>query len=134
LDIAVRAGGAVVAVWGAALFAAYGAFLTPFRVGQVLVPVSVLVALCSNAVLAWFAYRTTRNRFLGLLPGLVWVIVTFRWADPSTEGDLVLANTWVATSYVFLGAAPVVVAAYRWFLAAPPTRPGPSVARRRDET
>lgn len=119
VDLGLRAAAAVVAAWGGVLLAGYGAFLTPFRLGQVLIPVSVVIAICGNAALAWFAYRTTRNRFLGLLPGVIWIVLSFIWADRTAEGDLVLANTWVSTLYLFLGAAPTVVAAYRWFLAAP---------------
>lgn len=114
--------GTLVAIWGAVLLAAYGAFLTPFRISAVLVPLSVLLAIGGNAVLAWFAYGVTGNRLIGLVPGVIWVVLSFIWADRTTEGDLVLANTWVSTLYLLLGATPMVVAAYRWFLAAAPTR------------
>lgn len=116
---AVRVGGAVVAIWGGLLLAIYGAFLTPVRVGTVLVPVSVVLAIAGNAVLAWFAYHTTNSRVVGVLPGVVWVIVSFVWSTPTREGDLVLVNTWVSTLYLFLGVAPTVVFAYRWFAPRP---------------
>lgn len=109
-----RGAGAVVAVWGAVVVSVYGAFLTPFRIGQVLVPVAVVLAVVGNAVLIWFAHDVTGNKFLGLLPGVVWVALSFLGADRTTEGDLVLyQSNWVATVYLFAGAATVAVCAYR---------------------
>ena len=72
-----RVGGALVSLWGAVVLAIAGAFLTPFRVGAMLVPVSVLLAVAGNAVLVWFARRTTGHKFLTVAPGLVWLGVTF---------------------------------------------------------
>ena len=106
--------GAAVAVWGAVLIATFGAFITPWRVGTVLVPVALPLAVLGNAALIRFAYRVTRNKFLGLLPGLVWVVVSFVASARTTEGDLVLyQSNWVATVYLLAGAATVGVAAYR---------------------
>ncbi|HEX6870836.1 MAG TPA: hypothetical protein VF163_07040, partial [Micromonosporaceae bacterium] len=112
--------GAVVAAWGGVLLATYGAFLTPLRVGAVLVPLSVVLAMLGNALLARFAYAVTGSRLLGLLPGLIWLVLSLIWSDRTTEGDLVLVGSWVSTLYLFLGLTPTVVAAYRWFVTAPP--------------
>jgi hypothetical protein len=123
-ELAVRAAGAVVSVAGAFAVAAYGAFLTPFRVGATLVPVALLVAVGGNAALSWFAWTVTRSRVLGVLPGLVWVALSFLASSRTTEGDLVLTgNNWVATVYLLAGAATVGVCAYRLFI---PRRPFPA--------
>ena len=113
-DALVRVAGAVVAIWGGVLLAFTGAFLTPFRIGTVLVPVAIVLAVAGNAVLIWFAYDVTGNKFLGLLPGLVWLAWSFVFADRTKEGDLVLVQgNWVATVYLFAGSATIAVAAYR---------------------
>ena len=114
LDKLVRAGGAVVAVCGGILLAFYATFMTPYRIGTVFVPVSLVLVIVGNAALVWFAYYTTRNKFLALLPGLVWLALAFLGADRTTEGDLVLyQKNWVGTVYLFAGAITIAVAAYR---------------------
>lgn len=121
LDLTVRVVGVAVSVWGAVLFAVAAAFLTPLRVGAVLLPVSVALAVVANAGLIWFAYEVTGTKFFGLLPGLVWVTMTFVGADRTTEGDLILyQKNWVATAYLLAGAATVGVVAYRMIV---PRRP-----------
>jgi hypothetical protein len=65
-----------------------------------------------HAALVWFALKVTGNRFLALLPGIVWFVVSFLGAERTTEGDIILYN-WVATIYIYAGAITVGVAAYR---------------------
>jgi hypothetical protein len=109
-----RGAGAIVAVWGAVVLSAYGAFLTPFRLGHVLVPVAVVLAVGGNALLIRFAHGVTGNKMLALLPGLVWAALTFLGAGRTTEGDLVLyQSNWVAIVYLFAGMGTVAVFAYR---------------------
>jgi hypothetical protein len=115
MDLAIRAAGALVALWGAVLLGLIGAFLTPLRFGGTLIPVSVLLVIVGNAALIWFAYRVTESKLLGLLPGIVWLAVTMLGVERTTEGDLVLTN-WVATLYLYAGAITVAVAAYRMIL------------------
>jgi hypothetical protein len=121
LDLGLRGLGAVIAFWGAFMLAAYGAFISAFRVGATLVPVAVPIAIVGNAVLIWFAYRVTGHKFLGVLPGLLWITVSFVWSSRTTEGDLVLyQSNWVATVYLLAGATTIGVCAYRIIL--PPRR------------
>jgi hypothetical protein len=121
LDILVRAGGAVVAVCGGILLAFYATFMTPYRIGTVFVPVSVVLVIVGNAALVWFAYYTTRNKFLALLPGLVWMALAFLGSGRTTEGDLLLyQKNWVGTVYLFAGAGTIGVAAYRIIVPKPP--------------
>ena len=114
VDAALRGAGAAVAAWGAVVLAVYGAFVTPLRVGTVLVPVALVFAIVGNLMLIWFAHEVTRNRWLALLPGGIWLIITIAASDRTTEGDLVLyQSNWVATAYLFAGAATITVAGYR---------------------
>jgi Na+-translocating ferredoxin:NAD+ oxidoreductase RnfD subunit len=122
LDLFLRIAGAVVSLWGAVLLAIAGAFLTPFRVGTVLVPVSVLLAVAGNAVLVWLARRTTGHKFLTVAPGLVWLGVTFLALDRTNEGDLVLyQQNWVSLVYLLAGAATVAYLGYRALVPEAPT-------------
>jgi hypothetical protein len=124
VDLILRGLGAGVAAWGGLVLAGYGAFMSAFRVGTALVPVAVPLAIVGNAALIWFAYRVTRHTFLGLLPGLLWVAVTFIWSSRTTEGDLVLyQSNWVATAYLLAGSATVGVCAYRLIVPRRPARP-----------
>jgi hypothetical protein len=124
---AIRAGGAVVGVAGGVLLAFYATFWTPLRIGQVFVPVSIVLAILGNAALIWFTYYTTRNRFVALLPGVVWIVLAFFGAERTTEGDLVLyQKNWVATVYLFAGAGTIAVAAYRLIVPKPPPLYPPS--------
>jgi hypothetical protein len=117
LDPAVRWAGAAVAVWGGAVLGAFGAFATAYRVGTVLVPVALLFAVFGNAVLIRFAHRVTGRRFLALLPGLVWITLSFVASSRTTEGDLVLyQSNWVATVYLLAGSATVGLMAYRMLI------------------
>ena len=123
-DRLIRVAGVAVAVWGALLLSVYGVFLTPLRVGTVLVPVALVIAVGGNALLIRFAYRVSGHRLVALLPGLIWIVVTFASSARTTEGDLLLyQSNWVAVLYLFAGSAAVAVAGYRLM-----TRPAPSPA------
>jgi hypothetical protein len=121
LDVLLRIAGAVVAVWGGVLLGTYATFLTAYRIGTVLVPVSLVLAVAGNLALIWFAYLTTGNKWLALLPGLVWAALSFVGATRTSEGDLVLyQSNWVGTVYLFAGSITVAVAAYRLIVPKPP--------------
>jgi fatty-acid desaturase len=114
LDLVVRGFGVVVAVWGGFVLAAYGAFLSAYRIGATLVPLALPLVVVGNAGLIWFAYRVTGHKLLGLSPGIVWILVTFVWSTSTSEGDLVLyQKNWVATAYLLAGSATVGLYAYR---------------------
>jgi hypothetical protein len=111
-ELALRAAGLIVAVWGAVLLALAGAFLTPLRVGDVLVPVSIPLAVAGNLGLIWFVRFTTGWRGLALVPGLVWVAVLLLASGRTSEGDLIAAN-WVGPVSLLAGAATVGVTLLR---------------------
>lgn len=123
-DALIRGAGLAVGVWGAIVLATYGVFITPLRVGTVLVPVAIVLAVAGNLLLIRFVYQVTGNRLLALVPGFVWIAITFAASARTTEGDLVLyQSNWVATVYLFAGSAAVTVAGYRVMTRAPRAAP-----------
>jgi hypothetical protein len=119
-DLAISVGAVVVSVWAAVVIAIVGAFLTPFRIGGHVVPLSLFLVVGGNAAVVWFAYSVTGRRSLALLPGLVWVGVSLLAASRTTEGDLVLIQgNWVATVYLVVGSLAIAGTAYRLFLGPP---------------
>jgi N-acetyl-1-D-myo-inositol-2-amino-2-deoxy-alpha-D-glucopyranoside deacetylase len=117
LEIGMQVAGTVVAVLLAGLAAAYGAFLTPYRIGTSLVPISLVIAAGGNIGVIWFAYVTTRNRYLAMLPAAVWLVLSFLASSRTSDGDLILISTnWVATVYLLVGPVAIAVCGYRLFL------------------
>jgi hypothetical protein len=121
-EVSLVVAGTVISVWAALLLSVAGAFLTPLRIGTVLAPVSLVLGIGGNAVIMWFAFRVTRNKFLGLLPGLIWVVLTFIASGSTHERDLVLyQGNWVAVAYLYSGCATVGLIAYRLLVPRPPS-------------
>jgi hypothetical protein len=109
-----RVGALAVACWGAVLVALLGAFLTPYRWGAVLVPVSLLVAVAGLVAVTQFTYRVTDHAGLSLIPGVLWLIVSLVLSGRTTEGDLVLTQqNWVANVYLLVGSVTLGVLGYR---------------------
>jgi len=119
-EVALVVSGAVVSLWAALLLSVVGAFLTPLRIGTVQVPVSIVLSVGGNALIMWFAYRVTRSKGLTLLPGLLWVGLTFLASGTTSERDVVLLGNWVAIAYLYSGCATITVIAYRLLV---PRRP-----------
>jgi hypothetical protein len=110
----VTAGGVVVACVGALALAIVGAFLTPFRIGGILVPIALPLVVGGLAGLQWFAHAITRNLGLSLLPGLIWLVLSLVLSAPTSEGDIVLyQQNWVAVVYLLVGSVTIGVVAYR---------------------
>jgi hypothetical protein len=106
--------GLVVACLGGALLAIVGAFLTPYRIGSVLVPVSLVIVLVGIVALTRFAHEVTDRAGLSLLPGGVWLVLSLVLSSRTSEGDLVLTSqNWVATVYLLVGSVTLGVLAYR---------------------
>lgn len=108
-----RLAGLAVACLGALVVAVVGAFLTPFRIGSILVPVSLLIAVGGLTAVTRFAYALTEKVGLSLLPGALWLVVSLVLSAPTTEGDLILVQNWVAVTYILVGSVTVGVLAYR---------------------
>lgn len=109
-----RLGRLALALWAAVLLALLGGFLTPYRIGGVLIPVSLVLVIVGNWLLVRVTYLATGAVGLSLLPALVWLLVTLALSRRTTEGDLVLAgNNWVANVYIIVGCVAAALPAYR---------------------
>jgi hypothetical protein len=106
--------GLAVAVWGGALLALLGAFLTPLRWGTVLIPVAIVLVVAGNILLIRWTHDVTGSVWASFVPGLVWLIVTLVLSSRTNEGDLVLtSNNWVATACLLAGPVAIGVTGYR---------------------
>ena len=105
--------GAVTTAGGAVWLAVVEVFWLPFRLGGLLVPLSVLAAVAGNVLLVRAAWRTTGSRLAAALPALVWLVVAVAAMSRRPEGDLVLVSGGAAgvvnLSFLLLG---VVAAAF----------------------
>lgn len=84
------------------LLTLWGAFLVPFRVGSVLVPVSWLVVGGGNAALVSAGGRLA-GRLGAALPAMVWLALALVLVGPRTEGDLVVPTAYAGVGLVGLG-------------------------------
>jgi len=110
----VRLAGLGVACLGALVVAVLGAFLTPFRIGSILIPISLLFVVAGLTVVIRFAHAVTDHVGLSLVPGALWLVVSLVLSSRTTEGDLVLIQqNWVATVYMLVGSVTVGVLAFR---------------------
>jgi hypothetical protein len=108
----------------AALAAFLEALLVPLYAGSVVVPVAVVLALASNAVLPRLADQLVASAPARLAPFLTWLLVMIVFgvlARP--EGDVILPGSPAAAEYVtygmLLGGALVGTVTMVW-LAPPP--------------
>ncbi|ABP56193.1 hypothetical protein [Salinispora tropica] len=123
---ALRFTGGVLAVVGGALSAVLELLLAPLRVGGYLIGVAVLVAVGLNVALSWFAHVTVGRRWAVALPAVPWFFLVGVAGIRTSEGDVLLAGTWVDLLLVVAGAMTFAVLGFRQILAAPPAnRPGP---------
>jgi hypothetical protein len=67
-------------------------FWLPLRVGGVLVPLSVVVAVVGNLLLPVAALRYSGSRPVAVLPALVWLVVALGAMIRRPEGDLVMTG------------------------------------------
>lgn len=115
----------------AALAALFELFLVPFYIGSVLVPIAVLFAVVSNAVLPRLSRALVPTTAAAVLPFAVWLIVVIAigfFARP--EGDVVLPGgggaEWVGFGMLVGGAVAGTITLV-WLTPPPaPRRPVPS--------
>lgn len=113
LEWLLRAAGTLVVVAASVMFAIVEAFLVPFRIEGVYVPVSAVLAVAVNLALPRLALWLVRLRSLALLPGLAWFAVVIAGTVPTSEGDLVIHDAWPGMALLLAGAATVAVSGYR---------------------
>jgi hypothetical protein len=113
----VRIAGLAFATMGGLVVALLGAFLTPYRIGTVLVPLSLVVVVVGLAMVTRFAHTVTGHPGLSLIPGLAWLILSLVLSGRTTEGDLVLIQqNWVASVYLLVGSVTLGVLGYRMII------------------
>lgn len=104
---------AVVSLW----LALTEVFWLPLRVGSVLVPVSVLVAVVGNLLLPSAALRRSGSRVVAVVPALVWLVVVIAAMTRRPEGDLVMIGRGAAgtvnLTFLLLGVLAAAVAVGR---------------------
>jgi hypothetical protein len=101
------------ACWGltAVLVAAWLAlvevFWLPLRLGGVLVPLSIVVAVVANLLIPAAALRWSGSRLVAVLPLLTWLVVAVAAMTRRPEGDLVMngvgASGVVGLAFLLLG-------------------------------
>lgn len=103
-----------VAGLGALVVAVVGAFFTPYRIGSILVPVSLVIVVGGLTAVTRFAYALTNRVGLSLVPGALWLVMSLVLSAPTTEGDVILLQqNWVAVVYILVGSVTLGVLAYR---------------------
>jgi hypothetical protein len=92
-------------------------FWLPLRVGPLLVPVSILVAVVANLLLPAAALRGSGSRTVAVVPGLVWLVVAIAAMMRRPEGDLVIIGRGAAgtvnLAFLLLGVLAAAVAVGR---------------------
>jgi hypothetical protein len=108
----------------AVLLAVWGAFLVPFRIGSVAVPVSCVLALVGNALLGR-AGGLLLGRAGAAGPCLVWLAVVLALSFQRREGDVVVPTTLSGLLFLVVG---MVTSALVLSFGVPetPREPGPA--------
>lgn len=78
----------VIAFW----MALVEVFWLPLRVGGVLLPVSVVVAVVANLMLPRLALRLSGSRLFAVLTGVAWLVVVVAAMIRRPEGDLIITG------------------------------------------
>ena len=87
----------------AVLFAVWGAFLVPLRLGGIPVPLCVVIAVVGNVGLALAGTRIVGRRLGGLVPGLVWLLIAFTFGTQSPGGDTVIQASVMGYAFLVFG-------------------------------
>ncbi len=100
----------------------------PQRVGGVLVPLSIVVAVTANLLLPAAARRLSGSRLVALLPAVVWLVVAIGAMTRRGEGDLVITGGGVTgtvnLAFLLLGVLAASLAVGRVLGSGPGVRPG----------
>jgi hypothetical protein len=112
-ETALKATGLVIVVLLAAMSALYEVLYSPLSSGTTRLPVSLILAIVFNPLLALAAYWSTGRRLTALLPGLAWCAVFFLAATKTREGDLLLTDqNWVGLVTLLAGPVAFAVAVF----------------------
>ncbi|NMO50465.1 hypothetical protein HH310_04565 [Actinoplanes sp. TBRC 11911] len=128
-----RIAGVVIAILAAFLSGVIELLLSPLRAGDFVsvwrgdsigsgggppIPLSIVLAVVLNYVIAWFAVSTTGKRWALGPPWAVWTLFMLIAAGVRTrEGDYLLSgDNWVALVMILLGSLTFAVYAYRMIM------------------
>lgn len=122
-------GWGLVAVVVAGWLALVQVFWLPLRVGGVLLPLSVVVAVVGNLLLPAAALRVSGSRLVAVLPAVAWLVVAVGAMVRRPEGDLVMtgggATGVVNLAFLMIGVLAAAFSVGRVLA----TRPAPQVSR-----
>ena len=93
LQVLDRLGWAVVAIVVAGWLAMVEVFWLPLRIGGVLVPLSIVVAVVGNLLLPGLLFRLSGSRLVAVLPAVIWLVVAVAAMSRRPEGDVVFVGT-----------------------------------------
>lgn len=130
VDRAMRIVGGVVFTALGFVLGVYGVFLAPLYWHGIPVPLSLLLAVVGNPLLAWAATAVTGRRGAGIAPAAAWCAAWFPAAQATTEGDSLLASqnaagmTWVGLATFLIGPVASAVMIYRLIIRPRPVPPG----------
>jgi hypothetical protein len=93
LQVLDRLGWGVVAIVVGGWLALVEVFWLPLRIGGVLVPLSILVAVVGNLLLPGLLYRLSGSRLVAVLPAGIWLVVAVAAMSRRPEGDVVFLGT-----------------------------------------
>jgi hypothetical protein len=126
-DVGLRLAAAIVATLLGGVFGLITAFLVPYRIGAVPIPLSFLMALAGNIAVIRFARYATASR-LGIVgPVVSWLGVMLVLGSRTAEGDLVLRGDWRGLGTLFAGAVAFAIAGFL-AVSPPPPRLAPTKA------
>lgn len=80
-------------------------FYLPLRAGQLIMPLSVLVAVVLNVAFTRAMYALSGSVLVSLLPGAVWLAVIARAATARPEGDLLITDGSSSTALAVVNLA-----------------------------
>jgi hypothetical protein len=86
------------------------AFLTPFRLGGVLVPISWPVVVAGAIVGVLITGYGAGTGAATAVPALAWFVALWPLTSSTAEGDLVVPGTWVGYGMLLLGMLGIAVA------------------------
>jgi hypothetical protein len=79
-------------------------FLVPLHIGSVPFPITVLLAVAGNVVLARLAGRQTGSILAAAAVPLLWLLVVIVLSLPRAEGDLIVPGSPTGLVFLFAGA------------------------------
>ena len=105
-----------------ALFTVWGAVLTMLRLGDVPVPLGLLLAVAVGP-LCWLGGSWVPSRYAVAGPAVLWALLVLPLMTVRREGDLIITGSARGVAFLALGALSSVVAIAGWVPRATPGGP-----------